>query len=45
VRWKIALHMEYPQSLRLNRRINLRVKLVLNLLFLSVEYIRKINSR
>jgi hypothetical protein len=28
---KLALHMEYPPRLKLNRKIKLRVKLILNL--------------
>jgi hypothetical protein len=37
---KLALHMEQPPSLRLNRRIRLRVKFVLNLPSLSTKNLK-----
>jgi hypothetical protein len=38
---KIALHVVEPPILRLNRRIRLRVKLVLNILSLSSNRLKK----
>jgi hypothetical protein len=38
---KLTLHMEYPSSLRLSRRIRLRVNLILNLLSLSSNIFEK----
>jgi hypothetical protein len=38
---KLALHMEYPPSLRLTRRIRLRVNLILSLLSLSSNIFEK----